>query len=151
MVNLALRPRLQHWNPGHPKTPKTHTQDTPKTLFSTSACSAAKLFWRGCCASDRLQAVASISRKPSPLLVDPTPKRAGVAVRAVIPATVTTRQPIGSRRRSGISSWKRDGLEVGGVFFLDCVAASSMVQAEAGRQSRQRGDMAADGCNTGEV
>jgi hypothetical protein len=49
--------------------------------------------------------------------------------------------PAGGAR--GSAPWKRDGLEVGGVFFLDCVAASSMVQAEAGRQSRQSGDMAA--------
>jgi hypothetical protein len=40
------------------------------------------------------------------------------------------------------------GWEVGGVFFLDCVAASSMVQAEAGRKSRQRGARAAMGCHT---
>ncbi|KAH8750037.1 hypothetical protein F5882DRAFT_79866 [Hyaloscypha sp. PMI_1271] len=105
------------WNPGQPKTPKT-SKTHLRLSFPPVPTRRRSFFGVGAVIpSDRLQAVASISRKPIPLLVDPTPKRAGVAVRAVLPATVATRQPMASQRRSGISSWKRDGLEVGGVFF----------------------------------
>lgn len=143
---MALRPRLQQLEPrhpgqaGHPRHPKTH----PRLSFPPADTRRRSFFRVGAVIpSDHLQAVASISRKPSLFLVDPTQKRAGVAVPALVPATLATRQPIVSRRRSGISSWKRDGLGSGGRFFLDCVAASSMVQAEAGRKSRQRGARAA--------
>jgi hypothetical protein len=65
MVNKALRPRLQQLEPRRARTPQDSqdTQDTPKTLFSTSAYSAAKLFWRGCCDSERSPASRRINFK----------------------------------------------------------------------------------------
>jgi hypothetical protein len=126
---MALRPRLQQLEPKTPRTgwtaktlnllktpPKTHPR---LSLFHQRPLGGEAFFaWVAVIPSDHLQAVASISRKPSLFLVDPTQKRAGVAVPALVPATLATRQPIVSRRRIGDQLLEAGWAGKWGAFFF---------------------------------